>query len=154
MAPVGESNQNQVEETQGAQQEHASATGEEISRAAKQKRLENLAKSSKQKLTSDINTVTKLLNEYHKNYPEDNLSCDVQLEEATDIIKVFNRVGDRWNTVETILDDIKTCIFSSLTLPDIDDRIGRVEAATVEYADKVIKLKNDKRETRKRLSSS
>ena len=101
MAPVGESNQNQVEETQG----------EEISRAAKQKRLENLAKSSKQKLTSDINTVTKMLNEYQKDYPEDNLSRTIQLMEAKDIIAVFDRVGNRWKTVETILDDIKTCIF-------------------------------------------
>ena len=36
MAPVGESNQSQVEETQGAQPEHASEAGEEISRQAKQ----------------------------------------------------------------------------------------------------------------------
>ena len=147
MAPVGESNQSQVEETQGAQQEYASATGEEISRQAKQKRLENLAKSYKQRLTSDINTVTKMLNEYQKDYPEDNLSRKLQLQEATDIIKVFDRVGDRWNTVETTLDDIKTCIFSSLTLTDIDERVERVEAALVEYADKFRKLKKDKRET-------
>ena len=138
MAPVTEEEVVQVEELQP---EHPSTTGEEISRAAKQKRLENLAKSCKQKLTSDVNTVTKMLNEYHTDYPEDNLSNKLQLGEATDIIKVFDRVGDRWNTVETTLDDLKTCIFSSLTLPDIDDRIERVEAAKVEYADKFRKLK-------------
>ena len=47
MAPVGESNQSQVEETQGAQPEHASEAEEEISRPATQKRLENRAKSFK-----------------------------------------------------------------------------------------------------------
>ena len=106
MAPVGESNQSQVEETQGAQQEYASATGEEISRQAKQKRLENLAKSYKQRLTSDINTVTKMLNEYQKDYPDDNISRTIQLTEAKDIIAVFDRVGNRWKTVESILDII------------------------------------------------
>ena len=144
MAPVTEEEVVQVEEIQP---EHPSTTGEEISRAAKQKRLENLAKSYKQKLTSDINTVTKMLNEYQKDYPEDNLSRTIQLTEAKDIIAVFDRVGDRWKTVETVLDDLKTCIFSSLTLTDMDGQIERVEAATVEYAGKFRKLKKDKRET-------
>ena len=139
MAPVmEEADQVQVEEPQP---EHPSTAGEEISRAAKQRRLENLAKSCKYKLTSDVNTVTQMLTEYHAEFPEDNLNCDLQLREATDIIKVFDRVGDRWNAVETVLDDLKTCIFSSLTLTDIDGRIERVEAATVEYTDKFRKLK-------------
>ena len=42
---MGESNQSQVEETQGAQPEHASATGEEILREAKQKQVERSAKT-------------------------------------------------------------------------------------------------------------
>ena len=111
MAPVGESNQSQVEETQGAQQEHASAAGEEISRQAKQKRLENQAKSFKQRLTSDIKTVNKMLDEYQKDYPTDEISCTTQLKDAKDIIIVFDRVTDRWKTVESLLDDIKVCIF-------------------------------------------
>ena len=96
MAPVTEEEVVQVEEIQP---EHPSTTGEEISRAAKQKRLENLAKSYKQRLTCDINTVTKMLNEYQKDYSDDNISRTIQLTEAKDIIAVFDRVGDRWKTV-------------------------------------------------------
>ena len=153
MAPVGESNQSQVEETQGAQPEHASEAGEEISRQATQKRLENRAKSFKQRLTSDINTVNKMLIEYQKDYPTDNISCTTQITEAKDIIVVFDRVGNRWKTVESILDDIKVCIFSSITLQEteIDEKVERVEAALTEYADKYTKLKKDKRETLNRV---
>ena len=43
MAPVGESNSSQVEETQSAQPKHASEADEEISRQGTQKRLENQA---------------------------------------------------------------------------------------------------------------
>ena len=45
MAPVGESNPSQVEETQSAQPEHASEADEEILRQGEQKRLENQAKA-------------------------------------------------------------------------------------------------------------
>ena len=93
-----------------------------------------------------------MLNEYQKDYPEDNLSRKLQLQEATDIIKVFDRVGDRWNTVETTLDDLENCILSSLTLTDTDGQIERVEAERVEYAGKFRKLKQEKREILKRCS--
>ena len=58
-----------------------------------------------------------------------------------------------WKTVESILDDIKVCIFSSITLQEteIDEKVERVEAALTEYADKYTKLKKDKRETLNRV---
>ena len=131
MAPVGESNQSQVEETQGAQPEHASEADEEISRQGEQKRLENQAKSFKQRFSSDIKTANKMLDEYKKDYPTDESSCATQLQDAKNIIIVFDRVTDRWKTVESLQDDIKVCIFSSVTLQEKeeDEKIEKVEAS-------------------------
>ena len=142
MVPVmEEADQVQVEEPQP---EHPLPTGEEISRAARQRRLELSAKDCKHKLTRDVNTVTQMLTEYQAEFPEDDLTCEIQLREANDIIKVFERAGDRWEAVETVL-DLKSCIFSSLTLTDIDVQIERVDAAMVEYAAKFEKVKKEKK---------
>ena len=148
MAPVTEV-ADPVEETQP---EHPSPAGNEISRAARQRRLELYAKDCKHKLTRDINTVTQMLIDYQAEFPEDDLTCEIQLREANDITKVFERAGDRWEAVETVLDDLKSCIFSSLTLTDIDGQIERVDAAMVEYAAKLKKVKKEKREILKRCN--
>merc|ERR1712215_448843 len=108
--------------------------------------LELYAKDCKQKLTRDINTVTQILIDYQAEFPEDDLTCEIQLKEANDIIKVFERAGDRWEAVEKTLDDLKSCIFSILTLTDIDGQIERVDAAMVEYAAKLKKVKKEKRD--------
>ena len=78
---------------------------------------------------------------------------NIRKTKANDIIAVFDRVGDRWKTVESILDDIKVCIFSSVTLQekDIDEKVEKVEASLTDYADKYTKLKKDKRETLNRV---
>ena len=67
MAPVTEV-ADPVEETQP---EHPSPAGSEISRAARQKRLELYAKDCKHKLTRDINTVTQMLIDYQEDFTED-----------------------------------------------------------------------------------
>ena len=59
-----------------------------------------------------------MLDEYQKDYPTDDISCATLLKDAKDIIIVFDRVTDRWKTVESLQDDIKVCIFSSVTLQE------------------------------------
>merc|ERR1712215_312449 len=49
-------------------------------------------------------------------------------------------------------DDLKSCIFQSLTLTDIDAQIERVDAAMVEYKGKFTKVKKEKRDILKRCS--
>merc|ERR1712215_654660 len=49
-------------------------------------------------------------------------------------------------------DDLKSCIFSSFTLTDIDGQIERVDAAMVEYAAKFKKVKKEKRDILKRCN--
>ena len=135
MAPVTE-----VDDPVGeAQPEQPSPAGREISRAARQKRLELNARDCKSKLSKDINTVTQMLNVYHEDFTEDDLNCEIQLGEANAIIKVIERAGDRWEAVEKTLDDLKSCIFQSLTLKDIDAQIEKVDAAMVEYEGNVTK---------------
>ena len=60
--------------------------GKEISRASKQRRIEQDLKSSKSKLSKDVNTVAKMLDAYQTDFPNDDLTSEVQLEEAADVI--------------------------------------------------------------------
>ena len=149
MAPVEESNQVQVEETQGAQPEHASATGEEILREAKQKQVERSAKNCKHKFNRDIKACKSMLNKYQAIFNEDDPNCGIQIMEAKNIIEVFNRIDERWKTLEIILEDIKDCICLNLTLSDVDmdDHHERVEEILIEYAGKRRKLTRENRET-------
>ena len=153
MAPVGESSSSQVEETQSAQPEHASEADEEISRQGDQKRLENQAKSFKQRFSSDLKTANKILDDYKKDYPTDESSCASQLQDAKNIIIVFDRLTDRWKNIESLQDDIKVCIFSSVTLQEkeVDEKIEKVEASLEDYANRYTKFKKDQRETLNRV---
>ena len=163
MAPVGESSSSQVEETQSAQPEHASEAEEENLRQGEQKRLENQAKAFKQRLTNDIKTANKMLDEYKIDYPTDFLArlhnkasenrCATQLQDAKNIIIVFDKVTDRWKNVESLQDDIKVCIFSSVTLQEkeMDEKIEKVEASLEDYANRYTKFKKNQRETLNRV---
>ena len=68
-------------------------TGKEISRARKQRRIEKELKSRKSKLSKDVNTVTKMLDAYHADFPEDDINCEVQLGEAAGILRVMERTS-------------------------------------------------------------
>ena len=95
MAPVGESSSSQVEETESAQQRHASEADVENSRQGDQKWLENLAKGFKQRFSSDLKTAIKILDYYKNHYLSDEGSCASQLQDAKNIIIVFDRLTDR-----------------------------------------------------------
>ena len=72
MAPVREmaDNGNNPVATPEVQLELPSQTGREISRAAKQRRIELDIKASKSKLSKDVNTVTKMLMAYQTDFSE------------------------------------------------------------------------------------
>ena len=148
MAPVTE----MADPVGEAQPEQPSPAGKEISRAARQKRLELNARDCKSKLPKDINTVTQMLNVYHEDFPEDDINCEIQLGEANAILRVIERAGNRWEAVEKTLDDLKSCIFQSLTLKDIDAQIEKVDAAMVEYEGNFTKMKKEKRDILKRCT--
>ena len=103
MAPVTE--MADLVETE-AQPEQPSPAGKEISRAARQKRLELNARDCKSKLSKDINTVTQMLNVYHEDFPEDDINCEIQLGEANAILRVIERAGNRWEAVEKAFVDL------------------------------------------------
>ena len=88
------------------QPELPSQTGREISRAAKQRRIELDIKASKSKLSKDINTVTKMLVAYRTDFPEDDINCEVQLGKAAGILRVTERTSSRWIALEKELDDL------------------------------------------------
>ena len=81
MAPVREmaDNGNNPVLTPEVQPELPSQTGREISRAAKQRRIEQDIKSSKSKLSKDVNTVTKMLVAHQTDFPDDDITCELQL---------------------------------------------------------------------------
>ena len=128
-----------------AQPELPSQAGREISRAARQRRIELNARDCKSKLSKDINTVTQMLNVYHEDFPEDDINCEIQLGEATAILRVIERAGSRWEAVEKALDDLKSCIFESLTLRDIDTQIEKADAEMVKYEANFINMKKVKK---------
>ena len=154
MAPVGESSSSQVEETEGAQPRHASEADVEISRQGDQSRLENQAKGFKQRFSSDLKTAIKILDYYKNDYPSDEGSCASQLQDAQYIMTVFDRLTDRWKNIESLQDDIKVCIFSSVTLDEkeVDKQIEKAEASLEDYANRYIKFKKEQRETLNRVS--
>ena len=131
MAPVGESRSSQVEETESAQPRHASEADVEISRKGDQSRLENQARSFKQRFSSDLKTAIKILDYYKNDYPSDEGSDASQLQDAQYIMRVFDRLIDRWKNIESLQDDIKVCIFSSVTLEEkeVDKQIEKGEAS-------------------------
>ena len=86
-----------------AQPEQPSPAGREISRAARQKRMELNARDCKSKLSKDVNTVTRMLNVYHEDFPEEDINCEIQLGEAIAILRVIERAGSRWEAVEKAL---------------------------------------------------
>ena len=145
MAPVGESNPSQVEETQSAQPEHASKADEEIS---KQKQVERSAKNCKRKFNRDIKACNSMLNKYQAIFNEDDPTCGIQIMEAKNIIEVVNRIGERWKTLEIILEDIQDCICLNLTLSDVDmdGHLERVEETLIEYRGKRRNLMRENRE--------
>ena len=154
MAPVGESSSSQVEETEGAQPRHASEADVEISRKGDQSRLENQARSFKQRFSSDLKTAIKILDYYKNDYPSDEGSDASQLQDAQYIMTVFDRLTDRWKNIESLQDDIKVCIFSSVTLDEkeVDKQIEKAEASLEDYANRYIKFKKEQRETLNRVS--
>ena len=135
-----------------AQPEQPSQAGKEISRAARQKRIELNARDCKSKLSKDINTVTKMLDAYHEDFPEDDINCEIQLGEATAILRVIERAGSRWIAVEKELDDLKSCICESLTLTDIESQIEKADAEMVKYEANLVNMKKEKRDILKRCT--
>ena len=99
MAPVGEGNSSQVEGTESAGQRHASEADVEVSRKGNQLQLERQAKSVKQRFSTDLNTVKKLMADYVADYPTDSTqfdnSCVRQLEDAQDIVTVLKSLTYR-----------------------------------------------------------
>ena len=150
MAPVREmaDNGNNPVETPEVQLELPSQTGREILRAAKQRRIEQDIKSSKSKLSKDVNTVTKMLVAYQTDFPDDDITCELQLGEAADIIRVIERANLRWITVENELDDLKSYICESVTMSDTDTlkELDTVDAEMTKYEAKLVNVKKEKRD--------
>ena len=55
-------------------------------------------------------------------FPTDDLSNEVQLEDAAEIIRVYNRADSRFITVENTMDDLKSCKQKSITKQYIDSK--------------------------------
>ena len=156
MAPVREmaDNGNNPVATPEVQLELPSQTGREISRAAKQRRIEQDIKSRKSKLSKDVNTVTKMLVAYQTDFPDDDITCELQLGEAADIIRVIERASSRWITVENELDDLKSCICVSVVMSDTDTlkELDIVDAEMTKYEAKLVDVKKEKRDILKRCT--
>ena len=105
--------------------------GKEISRASRQKRITKQLIESKSKLSKDVNNVKNRLEQYQADFPTDDLSNEVQLEDAAEIIWVYNRAGSRFITVENGLDDLKSCICESMVMTD-DDTLKELDTVDTE----------------------
>ena len=62
--------------------------GKEISRASRQRQIQQELIASKSKLSKDVNTVKKILGQYQADFPNDDLSNEVQLEDAAEVVRV------------------------------------------------------------------
>ena len=123
-------------------------TGKEILRASRQRRITKELIASKSKLSKDVNTVKKILDQYQADFPNDDLSSEVQLEDAAEVVRVYNRASSRFTTVENGLDDLKSCIFKSMVMSDVDTlkELDIVDAEMTKYEAKLVNVKKEKRD--------
>ena len=89
--------------------------GKEISRASRQKRISKQLIESKSKLSKDVKNVKNKLEQCQADFPTDDHPSKVQLEDAAEIIRVYNRADSRFITLENTMDDLKSCKQKSIT---------------------------------------
>ena len=121
--------------------------GKEISRASRQKRITKQLIESKSKLSKDVNNVKNRLEQYQADFPNDDLSSEVQLEDAAEIVRVYNRASSRFITVENGLDDLKSCICESMVMSDVDTlkELDIIDAEMTKYEDKLATVRKEKK---------
>ena len=94
--------------------------GKEISRASRLITQELIASNSK--LAKDVNNVKNKSEQCQADFPTDDLSNEAPLEDAAEIVRVYNRADSRFITVENTMDDLKSCKQKSITKQYIDSK--------------------------------
>ena len=81
--------------------------GKETARVSKQRWIAKQLIDKKSKLTRDINNVKDKLEQYETNFVDDDHPCEVQLEDASEIVRVYNRADSRFIRLENGTDELK-----------------------------------------------
>ena len=122
--------------------------GKETARASKQRRIAKQLIESKSKLTRDINNVKHKLEQYETNFSSDDYPCEVQLEDASEIVRVYNRADSRFIHLENGMDDLKTCICESIVMTDdkTQKELDNVDSELIKYEKKLADVRKNKKE--------
>ena len=121
--------------------------GKETARASKQRRIAKQLIESKSRLTRDINNVKHKLEQYEAEFSSDDHPSEVQLEDASEIIRVYNRADSRFIHLENGMDDLKSCICESIVMTDDDTQkeLDNVDTELIKYENKLAELRKEKK---------
>ena len=73
----------------------------EAVRVSQQKRITKQLFGRKSLLTKDIKNVKEKLELYETNFIDDDQPCEIQLEDASEIVRVYNRANTRFLHLES-----------------------------------------------------
>ena len=90
----------------------------EATRVSKQKRITKQLFGRKSLLTKDIKNVKEKLELYETNFIDDDQPCEIQLEDASEIVRVYNRANTRFLHLESGIEELKASICESSVMTD------------------------------------
>ena len=90
----------------------------EAMRVNQQKRIKNMLIGRKSLLTKDIKNVKEKLELYETNFIDDDQPCENQLEDASEIVSVYNRANTRLLHLENGIKELKASICESSVMTE------------------------------------
>ena len=119
----------------------------EATRVSKQKRITKQLFGRKSLLTKDINNVKEKLEQYETNLVDDDQPCEIQLEDASEIVRVYNRADSRFLHLESCMDELKTYICESTVMTDdeIQKELEKVDIDLLRYEKNLADVRKNKK---------
>ena len=119
----------------------------EAARVSKQKRITKQLFGRKSLLTKDINNVKDKLEQYETNFVDDDQPCEIQLEDASEIVRVYNRADARFLHLESGMEELKTYICESTVMTDdeIQKDLEKVDVDLHRYEKNLTDVRKNKK---------
>ena len=107
----------------------------EAMRVNQQKRLRNMLIGRKSLLTKDVKNVKEKLDIFETNFEDDDQPCENQIEDANDIVRVYNRANTRLLHLENGIEELKAsiCDSSVMTEDEIQKDLDKLDVELHRY---------------------
>ena len=107
----------------------------EAMRVNQQKRLKNMLMTRKPSLTKAVKNVKEKLDIFEVNFDDDDQPCENQIEDATDIVRVYNHANTRLLHLENGIEELKAsiCKSSVMTEDEIQKDLDKLDVELHQY---------------------